>query len=152
VLLAHYLGLLHRAEEELAEALREVGDAHSDEPDVKAICAKLASDADRHAERLGPFAERYGEEASDEPERLHSELFRGARGGGLGLLRDLHDLYLMACECDMAWRLVGQAAQGARDRELLDVVKACESETAVALKWLATRMKQTAPQALVVAS
>ncbi|MDP9293702.1 MAG: hypothetical protein M3O90_04620, partial [Actinomycetota bacterium] len=76
---------------------------------------------------------------------------RGARSGGLGLLRDLHDLYLMATECDLAWTLVGQAAQGARDRELLDVVARCEGETAIQLKWLRTRMKQAAPQALVVA-
>jgi hypothetical protein len=31
------------------------------------------------------------------------------------------------------------------------VVEACEGETAVQLKWLKTRMKQAAPQALVVA-
>jgi hypothetical protein len=74
------------------------------------------------------------------------------RSGGLGLLRDLHDLYLMACECDMAWTLVGQAAQGLRDRDLFEVVQACEGETAIQLKWLRTRMKQAAPQALVVAS
>jgi hypothetical protein len=104
--LAHYLGLLHRAEHELAEALREVGKSHADEPDVRIICMKLAADSDAHAERLGPFAERYGEEADDEPERLHSELFKGSRSGGLGLLRDLHDLYLMACECDITWTLV----------------------------------------------
>jgi len=150
--LAHYIGLLHRAEQELAEALREVGQAHADEPDVKVICTKLAGDCDSHASGLEPFARRYGEEAEDEPERLHSELFRGTRSGGLGLLRDLHDLYLMACQCDMAWTLVGQAARGARDRELLDLVEACEGETTLALKWLATRMKQAAPQALVVSS
>ena len=69
----------------------------------------------------------------------------------MGLLRDLHDLYLMACECDMAWTLVGQAAQGLRDQDLLEVVQACEGETAIQLKWLRTRMKQAAPQALVVA-
>ena len=41
--------------------------------------------ATRHAERLAPFAERYGEEADDEPDRLHAELFRGpARGGRSG--------------------------------------------------------------------
>ena len=148
--LAHYLGLLHRAERELGDALREVAEHHGEEPDVRAICLKLADDCDSHAERLEPFARRYGEEAEDEPERLHSELFRGTRSGGLGLLRDLHDLYLMASECDMAWTLVGQAAQGARDSELLDVVHSCESETATTLKWLATRMKQAAPQALVV--
>jgi hypothetical protein len=152
VLLAHYLGLLHRAELELADALREVGEGHAEEPDVKVICTKLAGDAAAHAERLEPFAARYGEAAESEPERLHSELFRGTRSGGLGLLRDLHDLYLMACECDLAWTLVGQAAQGARDRELLDVVGACEGETSIALKWLSTRMKQAAPQALVVSA
>jgi hypothetical protein len=47
--------------------------------------------------------------------------------------------------------VVGQAAYGARDEELLGVVKACEQETAIQLKWLRTRMKQAAPQALVVA-
>jgi hypothetical protein len=147
----HYLGLLRRAERELGEAFREVGRGHRDEPDVQAICHKLAVQCDAHAEGLGPFAERYGEEAADEPERLHSELFRGTRGGSLGLLRDLHDLYLMACECEIAWTLVGQAAQGARDTELLQVVRRCEGETYVQLKWLVTRMKQAAPQALVVA-
>jgi hypothetical protein len=56
----------------------------------------------------------------------------------------------MACECDIAWTLVGQAARGARDRELVELVEGCEDETALALKWLATRMKVAAPQALVV--
>jgi hypothetical protein len=94
---------------------------------------------------------RLGEDAPDEPDRLHSELIKGTREGGLGLLRDLHDLYLMACECDMAWTLVEQAAQGLRDNELFEVVQACEGETATQLQWLESRMKEAAPQALVVA-
>jgi hypothetical protein len=32
------------------------------------------------------------------------------------------------------------------------VVRGCEGETAIALKWLATRMKAAAPQALVVSA
>jgi hypothetical protein len=147
--LAHSLGLLHHAEIELGEAFREVGRGHRDEPDVHAICHKLAAQCDAHAEKLGRFAERYGEDALDEPERPHS--FRGIRGGGPGLVRDLHDLHLMACECEIAWTLVGQAAHGARDTKLLEVVQACEGETSTQLRWLATRMKQAAPQALVVA-
>lgn len=150
--LAHYLGLLHRSQIELAAAFREVGRMHRDEPDVFHVCERLAVQCDGHAERLRPFAERYSEEAPDEPERLHSTLFSGPRTGGLGLLRDLHDLYLMAAECDIAWTVVGQAARGARDRELLVVVSACEGETATQLLWLRTRMKQAAPQALVVAA
>jgi hypothetical protein len=152
VQLAHYLGLLHRAQVDLATAFREVGGGHPEEADVFHICAKLAKQCDAHAEGLQPLAERYGEDAPEEPDRLHSELFSGTRSGGLGLLRDLHDLYLMACECDMAWTMVGQAAQGVRDGELLEVVVQFEGETATQLKWLRTRMKQAAPQALVVAT
>jgi hypothetical protein len=149
--LGHYLGLLHRSEQELSRAYREVARDHGDEPDVTHLCEQLAAQCDQHAARLGPFARRYAEQAADEPERLHSQLFAGTRSGGLGLLRDLHDLYLMATECDLAWTVVGQAAQGARDADLLEVVSACEGDITAQLRWLRTRLKQAAPQALVVA-
>ncbi|MVA76253.1 hypothetical protein GC722_09475 [Auraticoccus sp. F435] len=149
--LAHYLGLLHRAQTNLADAFRQVGGAHGEEPDIAHLCQQQAGVCDGHAELLQPFAERYAEDAPSEPDRLHSELFRGTRTGGIGLLRDLQDLYLMAAECDVCWTVVGQAAYGARDRELVQVVSRCEGETATQLKWLRTRMKQAAPQALVVA-
>ncbi|BCJ49585.1 hypothetical protein Asp14428_10600 [Actinoplanes sp. NBRC 14428] len=149
--LAHYLGLLHRAQSTLAGAFREVAGAHAAEPDIVHLCHRQAQVCDTHAELLEPFARRYAEEAPDEPDRLHSELFGGTRTGGIGLLRDLQDLYLMAAECDICWTVVGQAARGARDRELQRVVGRCEGETAVQLTWLRTRIKQAAPQALVVA-
>jgi hypothetical protein len=134
------------------EAMGRLGDAHADEVDVYQLCGVLAEQCDEHAERLEPFVERYGEEAVDEPDRLHGELFRGPREGGLALLRDLHDLYLLATECDLAWTLVGQAASGLRDPDLCEVVERCEGETATQLQWLKTRLKETAPQTLVVAS
>ncbi|MDG6106197.1 hypothetical protein Daura_20270 [Dactylosporangium aurantiacum] len=149
--LAHYLGLLHRAQTNLADAFRQVADAHGDEPDIHHLCRRLAQQCDRHAGQLEPFTRRYREHAPDEPDRLHSELFGGTRTGGIGLLRDLQDLYLMAAECDICWTVVGQAAHGVRDEDLVEVVRTCEGETATQLKWLRTRMKQSAPQALVVA-
>ncbi|BAL88730.1 hypothetical protein AMIS_35100 [Actinoplanes missouriensis 431] len=149
--LAHYLGLLHRAQITLADAFRQVGAAHRDEPDVAHLCEQQARVCDGHAGRLEPFVRRYAEEAPEEPDRLHSELFRGTRTGGIGLLRDLQDLYLMANECDICWTMVGQAAQGVRDRDLFAVVQGCEGETTIQLQWLRGRMKQAAPQALIVA-
>ncbi|MGK5684224.1 hypothetical protein [Actinoplanes sp. URMC 104] len=149
--LAHYLGLLHRAQDTLADALLEVGNAHADEADIAQLCEQQAELCRARAAALKPFADRYSEEAPDEPERLHSQLFRGTRNGGLAVLRDLQDLYLMAAECDLCWTLVGQAAQGLRDRELAEVVEQGEAETAIQLLWLRGRMKQAAPQALVVA-
>jgi len=148
--IAVYIGLLERAQHNLADAFDEVGDAHRDEVDVAIHCERLAGQCREHAERLGPFADHYGEEPDDEPDRLHSQLFSGTREGALALLRDLQDLYLMACECDICWTLVGQAAQGVRDTDLLDAVTRCEGETAVQISWLRTRMKSAAPQALVV--
>jgi hypothetical protein len=149
--LSHYLGLLHRAETDLAAAYREVGAEHRDEPDVFHDCERFARQCDDHAAQLEHFAARYGEDGDDEPDRLHSEIFRGTRSGSLALLRDLHDLYLMAAECDISWTLVGQAAKGARDDDLTGVVDACEGQTATQMSWLRTRMKSAAPQALVVA-
>ena len=70
----------------------------------------------------------------------------------MGLLRDMQDLYLMASACDTSWTMIGQAAQGLRDRELLEVVNSCEMETYNQMKWIRTRMKVAAPQTLIVAS
>jgi rubrerythrin len=149
--LANYLGLLHHAEDNLARAFREIAEHHAAEPDVYHVCNLLAAQSQEHTERLEKFVKRYGEEPSDEPDRLHSDLFESTRTGGIGLLRDLQDLYLMASECDITWTMIGQAAQALRDTDLVEVVQDCEQQTATQLKWLRTRMKQAAPQALVVA-
>ena len=150
--LANYLGYLHRAELNLAGGFRKVAESHAAEADVYHTCNTLAKQCETHAEQLEPFVNRYGEERPEEPENLYHELFGETRSGGLGLLRDLHDLYLMANACDISWTMIGQAAQGIRDRELLETVEACERQTATQIKWLKTRMKQAAPQALLVAS
>ena len=151
MLLAHYLGLVHRSEGELARAYREVAERHADEPDVYAMCQLLAKQCDEHVCALGPFVDRYGEEEQSDPQDLHSDLFDEPHDGSLGFLRDLHDLYLMASEADISWTVIGQAAQGARDQSLLETVRDCEANTATQLKWLKTRIKQSAPQTLLVA-
>ncbi|GAA1298967.1 hypothetical protein Psi02_70050 [Planotetraspora silvatica] len=152
--LAHYLRLLHRSQTALAEAFREIRRGHPHEPDMYGVCERLAVQCRDQARWLEPFVRRYEPwtSPSPEPERLHQPLFAGTRPGGLGLLRDLHDLYLLATECDIACAMIAQGAQGARDDELLDVVRRCGGELAVQLLWLRTRMRHAAPQALVVAS
>jgi hypothetical protein len=149
--LAHYLGLVHRAEQNLADAYDQVTEAHRDEPDVAVTCELFAQMCQQDATHLRPFAERYGEEADDEPDRLHSELFHGTRTGALALVRDLHDLYLMVSECAISWTMIEQAAQGARDTELLALAKTGDEHAQRQLTWVRSRMKQAAPQVLVVA-
>jgi hypothetical protein len=148
-----YLGMLHRGEQTLAAAFRQVADGHGSEPDVYWICRSLADNSDRHVAALAPVVQRYGEvDADDEPERLHAQGLSETRSGPLGLLRDLQDLHLLATMVDLTWSMTKQVAQGLRDEELLQIVGNCQKETAVQLGWLTTRMSTAAPQALIVAS
>jgi hypothetical protein len=149
--LATYLGLLRDSERSLAEAFGSVAAHHRDEPDVEHLCTVLSEQAVEHTQALGPIVQRYGEQADPEPERLQAAEFGGTRTGGVGLLRDLQDLYALASFVDITWTVVGQAAQGLRDQELLDVIEVCEQETTQQLTWLRTRIKQAAPQALIAA-
>ena len=149
--LATYIGLLEEGERTLAESFRQVAQGHAEEADVFHICHNLATQCDAHVEALGPVRERYGDHPQGEPERLHAQGLAETRSGGLGLVRDLHELYMLVSYLDIAWTVVGQAGQGARDRELLDVVARCEGQTSQQLAWLTTRMQAAAPQALLVA-
>ena len=145
-----YLELLRRAAQTLADSFRQVAEGHGSEPDVYYLCRTLADQCDRHTAALQPVVNRYGSgNADDEPQRLHADGLTETRSGGLGLLRDLQDLYLLASFVDITWTMVHQAASGLRDKDLLDVVDQCDQQTKVQLKWLQTRMKQAAPQALI---
>jgi hypothetical protein len=59
---------------------------------------------------------------------------------------------MMAQEIQISQTMIGQAAEGLRDRELDETVDACVEQTTTQIKWLRTRMKQAAPQTLLVAS
>jgi hypothetical protein len=147
--LANYPGYPHRAELDLVDGFRKVGEAHAQEADIYHLSHTLAKQCETHAEKLKPFVDRYGEEAPEEPEQLYHEFLEQTRSGSLGLLRDMHDLCLMTNACDTPWTMFGQSAG---DRGLLEVVSSCEGETATQIKWIQTRMKQAAPQVLLVAS
>jgi hypothetical protein len=149
--LAVYVGMVHQGEQTLAKSFRQVRDGHQDEADVVHTCHTLATWCDQHAERLQPVAHRYGEMHVTEPERLHAERLGETRAGPVGLLRDLQDLMLLATLVNSSWLLLAQAAQGARDEELLQVAQECQRDTQRQITWLTTRLKVAAPQALLVA-
>lgn len=147
-----YLGLLQQSEGTLAQSFRQVAEGHGHEPDVHFLCLALAAQCDEHQKALAPIIDRYGETMDgDEPERLHAQGLSETRSGPVGLLRDLQDLYLLASLVDITWTMIKQAGQGLRDAELLSVVAKCDRQTSTQLKWLQTRMKQAAPQALIAA-
>jgi hypothetical protein len=150
-----YLGLVHRAEQTLADSLRTVGHGHAKHPDVLFICQSLAEMSDDHVRRLAPIVARYGEQRHgadvDEPDRLHADGLAEVRSGPVGLLRDLQDLHVLGTLVQTTWTVVRQAAQGLRDGELIELCDHASAQTSRQLSWLNTRMKAAAPQALIVA-
>ena len=150
--LGHYLVLLHRSQLQLGAAFRTVAHSHADEHDVRSMCERLAAQCD--APRRTPEAIRRSlrrGRATTNPTASTAISSRGPATARSALLRDLHDLYLMACECDIVWtrRRTGGAGRP-RSRAAGDRA-GCESETTMQTKWARGRMKEAAPQALVVA-
>jgi hypothetical protein len=148
----NYLGILHRSEQDLADAFKTIADHHGEEPDVYNMCKLLASWSEEHVEDIKPLVDRYSEEKSDEPDRLKQSLFEQPRSGSLALVRDLHDLWLLANEIHLCYIILLQAARALRDLEMEKICQQFDEQTERQILWLLTRIKQAAPQALVVAA
>ncbi|MGV3502396.1 MAG: molybdopterin oxidoreductase [Adhaeribacter sp.] len=148
--IGNYIGLVHNSEKDLERAFRMVAVHHGDEVDIYQVCQLLAGWSAAHQQGLQPFIARYSEEKSKEPDRLTRVLFEEPRSGSLALLRDLHDLWLLANEVQLCWTVLLQAAQGLRDEELKQACQEYNQETSRQIRWLLTRIKQAAPQTLIV--
>lgn len=147
-----YLELLTGAEQTLAQAYRTVAEGHRADADVDYMCRSFAQQSDAHIASLIPVCDRYAY-AREEPEteRLYPPEFGPARGGPIGLLRDLAELHQLATFTECTWELVGQAAHGVRDRDLIDLCAESDSHLNGQLAWLRMRMKTEAAQALLAA-
>jgi hypothetical protein len=150
--LDHYIRLSRQAQVALADAWSKLADGHRDEADVRLLARRFATSTNDHGKQLDTFVGKHdGSSSTEAPENFDALTFRGTRTGGLGLLRDLHDITLLTTECDLMWMLLAVGAQGVHDSELLDLSRAGQTDTKSQLDWLQSRMKQTAPQALLVA-
>ena len=147
--LATYVHLLEQGSTTLADSYAVLAEGHADEPEVVAQAARFRAQCEEHSARLGPARERYGDHPA--PDRLHVAGVTEPRTGGLGLLRDLHEVYDYASHLDIAWTLVAKAAQGNRDPELQDVATSCGSQVADQLAWLTTQIGTASAQVLLVA-
>lgn len=145
-----YLGLLLGAHEQFIAATEKVREHHPEHPEIQQGLQHLASFSTQAIERLQPYAGKYGANPSKEPETLRQTLFPSVRGGGFGLLRDLHALFLMATEIHISLSIVMDAAKELRDHPLLDVCIWIEAQSKRQRAWCLTAITENAPAALVV--
>ncbi len=148
--IAAYLGLLQTSEQQLADAYRVVGERHSAEADIRDMCTQVAGWSEAHVQALRALIDRYETQPSDEPKQLAGALFQGPRIGGIGLLRDLHDLELLAYQVQLCWFALGQGARALRDTDMAQLCEDLGQETDRQIAWLRTRIREIAPQVLAV--
>src|SRR5262249_28884265 len=127
--LARYLGLIVSAERALVDAWALVAARHAGDPEIRNGARLYGNWSKRHVELLRPTIERSGVEYTEDGDILGRALFRGRRQGGLGLLRDLHDLSVLAAHVYGCWMVVHQAARELRQQQLEAVWESCQSET-----------------------
>jgi len=136
------LAHLRQLEDGLADSLRSAADRHSDDHDVFHQCRTFAATATARTETLDRIRDRYAGDA---------EWSSAISGESDDLLEDLRSLYLRLQEVAITWEMAAQAAKAARDRDLIALSTASHSEAEAQAKWIQTRIKTSAPQALVVA-
>lgn len=147
--ISNYLDYLKQCEEELAKAFKVVSKHHVAEPDIHEMCKLFASWSLDHAENLNTHLDRYGDEEENEPDRIDHSIL-SMRTGSLGLLRDLHDLWLMTNEVKLCWIILQQSAKALNDEKLKLACVQFGSQTKKQAEWLMTKIKHAAPQILTV--
>ena len=68
------------------------------------------------------------------------------------MLRDLHDLWLLANEVQLCLGVLDQAAKALHDLELEAFCQRFTAQTKRQIAWLHSRIQQAAPQSLIVAT
>jgi hypothetical protein len=143
------LRLLAESEKVLADTFRAVARRHQDQPDITAMARIFEMWSREHIAKLQPVLKRLRGAPSTSAHMLARVLFNGKRKGGLGLLRDLRDLHLLAFHVHGGWTIAGQLAAALRDDELLHLCNILPSQTVRQAEWLETRIKELAPQVLI---
>jgi hypothetical protein len=149
---------LHRSENHLVTVLLSMSDKHKVDHEVFHLCRDMAQWSKRHVAELALIGRDFGldldPEADGDPGPLEavrqrtSELLGRRQAPGLLLLADLRHLYKEAQGTSVDWELLAQGAQGAKNRELLDVAERCHPQTLRISKWANSYLKVTSPQVL----
>ncbi|MGW8565388.1 hypothetical protein [Isoptericola sp. NPDC055881] len=150
---------LHASEDDLAHELLRVAARHQADQELFHTGRLLARWSQDHVRAVAAIAHRYGQELDPEPRdradgarRLleqGSELVGRMRSGELLVLRDLRETAMKAYGVSTEWEMVAQAAQGARDPDLLAVCQQCHPQTLRQLRWANAQIKVLSTQALL---
>jgi hypothetical protein len=147
---------LHRAETGLARDLLALADRHRAEADVFHVARDVAVWSQSHVRRLAAAGADHGVRLDAEPRwtsprapiRTVSRALHRRRAPGLVLLADLRHVHRLAAGVSLDWELLAQAAQGMKQRALLELAQDCHPQTLRQMRWANAQLKQSATQAI----
>jgi anaerobic selenocysteine-containing dehydrogenase len=146
------LGLLQAQLGQFAEECRSLKEDHFEELELVSIWETLARWCDDLQETFVPFTKKYGEQPAKEPETLRKTLFPAARTGDFGVLRDLQCLEIFAAALHGTNTVLFQAAQGLRDREMLEATQYADEQIRRVQAWIQNQIKHRTVASLVIPS
>lgn len=150
---------LHRSEDHLVTVLMSMSDRHKADHEIFYVARDIARWSQDHVQALAAIGRHSDAELDAQPEgdpSLLASLRQKASDAvgrrpepGLLLLADLRHVYREASGVSLDWELLAQAAQGARQQELLELAQRCHPETLRQVRWANAMLKVQATQVLV---
>lgn len=148
---ADYLGVLASANAGFSHACDIVADHHARHLEIVTGLDILKGYSREIEDLLTPFVEKYGQVLPDRPEARYSALFE-EHAGEYGMIRDLHDLFIMATNVQIAATIINYAAEGLRDADLLKTSAVIIERAGAQASWAKTHLQHQTGHALVVPS
>lgn len=148
--IAVYIGILQESERRLVKEFNQLAQTHENEPDIGTLSRLFASWSENAAQALQPFFERYDKSLIGELQHLDDAPLLPRKQGSFHLLRHLHDLWLMVNESLISIDVLDQAAKALRNSQLEETLSHIRQQNQRQSVWLRTRIRQAAPQTLIV--
>jgi hypothetical protein len=147
--IVNYIEYTLHCVESASKSFKEIAKRHSIEPDVNAMCLKFAGWCDQQHKILELYASEFGSAEAHEPDRIDTPLIK-LRTGGIGLMRDLHDAWLMTSEINLCWIILLQCAKAMRHNTFKSTCEECCKDTESQTEWLLSKIKLSSSQVLTV--
>ncbi len=148
--IAVYTALTIESEVVLQSAYLNVASRHKRDAGIRDGCHRAARFAEIRLNGARELSEKFGATSSHGPKLLADALFQGLRADALGLVRDLHDLSLLANQALLCWTGVSQACKALHDESAVATCQISIKSLQLEISRLNTELKEAAPQALTV--
>jgi hypothetical protein len=150
---------LHRAETGLARDLLALADRHRADHEIFYVAGDIATWSQIHVRRLADIGSNYGVRLNPTPRWTRPQplpaVARKVGAGlrhrsepGLLLLADLRHVHRTAAGVSLDWELLAQAAQGMKQRPLLELAQACHPQTLRQMRWANAQLKESSTQVI----